>query len=77
LLEEFSSAAFALEIGAISDIVESRYGFHIIIRDPLDSAKMNEFVGLKITEKFQKYLLARAEVATIKYTAAFDRLVVR
>src|SRR5690554_2559637 len=31
MIEEFSEAAFAMEIGEISDIVETREGFHIIM----------------------------------------------
>jgi len=36
MVSEFSNATAALEIGEISDIVESTYGYHIILRLPID-----------------------------------------
>ncbi|MCD8056338.1 MAG: peptidylprolyl isomerase [Clostridiales bacterium] len=43
LLEEFEEAAFALEIGELSGIVESDIGYHIILRLEMDRDYVTEY----------------------------------
>ena len=48
MIDEFEAAAFALSDGEISNIVESKNGFHIILRLPKDAAYISEhFADLK------------------------------
>jgi peptidyl-prolyl cis-trans isomerase D len=71
MVPEFSEAAFSLEIGQISEIVESQFGWHIIqllgreVR-PLDQARYDNMRS----QKFQSWLDGQREAAEIEI---FDR----
>ena len=45
--KEFDALAFSLKPGETSDIVKTRYGFHIIKVEEVQSEKVNDFANVK------------------------------
>lgn len=65
----FKEASFALEIGEVSDLVESVYGYHIIKRYPLDDTP-DHFENVKSTIKSSVKSQKQQEL----YTASQQKL---
>ena len=70
MVDEFDSAARALGENEISDIVESEYGYHIILRRPLDAAAAADAVR---EEYFDVFFLAEVDKAEMELSPAADR----
>ena len=71
MVEEFESAAAALGEGEVSEIVESYYGYHIILRKPLDEAKAVDAVR---ETYFSDLLASRIEDAAVEMNPAVEAL---
>ena len=70
MVEEFESTA-ALGEGEVSEIVESYYGYHIILRKPLDEAKAVDAVR---ETYFSGLLESRIEDAAVEMNPAVEAL---
>ena len=79
MVAEFETAAFALEPYGLSEIVETSYGYHILLKLPMDTAVTVEYDGEKITQLwtwvaadlFAEERANWAAEAEIVYTEAF------
>lgn len=78
MVQEFYDGAKALEVGAISEPVESSYGYHIIKREALTDADYDKYAeNVKSSlqsEKFMEKLDEYKAAATVEKKAAFDKI---
>ena len=62
----YEQAAFALEIGEVSDVIEGESGFYVIVRQPL---KESQFVA-NLTEMYQRYQYLEIESLLAEHRSA-------
>lgn len=71
MVEAFETAAYALDEGAVSDIVESPYGYHIILRLPLDETTAADTVR---EDYFTSFITDQLEAKKVQTSEEFDKL---
>lgn len=52
MVPEFEAGALALEIGQVGDIVATDYGYHIIMRIPVDDTSVREYAQTQVNESY-------------------------
>ena len=78
MITEFTEASHALAVNAVSGVVPSTYGFHIIKRYPFDEAYITanyaEYEDVSAMENFAQKITECMQNIEIEYTKAYDKI---
>ena len=76
MVPEFEAGALSLEVGQIGEIVQTDYGYHIIMRIDLDRELLGQFGAQTVTVSYKMGLLSQEWVdqATVVTEAAYDTI---
>ncbi|MDE6108161.1 MAG: peptidylprolyl isomerase [Oscillospiraceae bacterium] len=76
MVPEFEEASLALEVGQVSGVVQTDYGYHIILRIPLDTTELETYAQQYITENYKMNLLVQQwmDEATTVTDPAYDTI---
>ena len=71
MVQEFEDAAYALSEGEVSEVVESSFGYHSLLRLPLDKSAAADEVR---EEYFTNFIAEQVDAATMATSADYDKL---
>ena len=79
MIEEFEDGTKALAVGQVSGLVESEFGYHIILRLPVDAGDELSIGGMSVREEWaatrmDALLQPKLDAAVVETTAPYDNL---